>query len=553
MGNLVENLKNLGTAKLMALGAVGLTFLFLIIFSFSVITKPVMSVLYSGLEPSEASSIVSVLEQSNIPVVISSDGTMVSIPKESFAAARMALASQGLPKNAGTGWEIFDSSSSLGMTSFMQQVNKLRAMEGELARSIQTINGIEAARVHLVLPEREAFSREKPTPTASVIVRTIGNYSMDKKQALAVRHLVSSAVPDLDPSKVTVLSADGEIILAEESSSVTSEVTLQSMRVSIEDRYTQAIERILSARVGAGNVRVNVNVDLNSEREVMVSESYDPEQQVVRSTETSEEIEQSAENDQSSVSVATNLPNADNGNGGATSNNSRSRTDEVVNYEIGTVKTERVKEPGEVERVSVAILVNGIYNIQDDGSVVYEERSSEEIQRINDLIRSAIGFDEARGDSISVESLRFIDYSMDVGEPFKMSLMDRISENINSIIQWVSAIIITALILLLGVRPVLNRVLPAEQAAASIVEEVVENSSDESETSDSDNKPEDKEVGGVRVVVDEAQQVEDELVDLGSVRGGVRKRRLEAMSALVSENPDETVKVLKNWIAPDLL
>lgn len=552
MGNLIQNLKNLGVAKQLTLLGVGLAFLFIIIFSFSMITRPVMNVLYSGLEPGEASSIVTVLEQNNIPVSISPDGTTISIPRDNFANARMALAAQGLPKNVGTGWEIFDTGSSLGMTSFMQQVNKLRAMEGELARSIQTISGIEAARVHLVLPEREAFSREKPVPTASVIIRTVGNYTLEKKQALAIRHLVSSAVPDLEPTKVTVLSADGEVLLAEESSSMTSEVTLQSIKSSIEDRYAQSIERIISARVGAGNVRVNVNVDLNSEREITVSEAFDPEQQVVRSTETSEEIEQATENDNASVSVANNLPNADNGNGAATSNNSRSRTDEVVNYEIGTVKTERIKEPGAVERISVAVLVNGIFNVEDDGSVVYQDRTAEEIQRINDLVRSAIGFSEARGDNVSVESLRFIDYSLELGDPVSFTLMDRISENIGSIIQWLAAIAITALVLLLGVRPALNKAFPSQPVAA--VEESTNEEKADSEEKSTDTASEaqnNNEVGGVRVVVESKD--EDDLIDLSSVKGGVKKRKLESLSSAIESNKEESIKTIKNWIAPDLL
>lgn len=556
MSNLINNFKNLGTGRLIALGVLVATIMAIIIFSFSVITKPVMNTIYSGLDPSESANIVSALEQNNIPVNVSPDGSVVEIPRDDFAKARMLLASAGLPKTSGVGWELFDTTSALGMTSFMQRVNKLRALEGELARSIQTIDKVEAARVHLVLPEREAFSRERPEPSASVIIRQVGNYSMDKPQAIAIRNLVASAVPELQANKITVLSATGEMILSEESDNFSSDVTMQSMKDNIESRYARSIESILSARVGAGNVRVNVNVDLNTERAVTVSESFDPNQQVVRSTETTEEIEESNENDQSDVSVANNLPNANGTNSGSNSQNTRSRTDEVVNYEIGTIRTEKVKEPGDVENISVAVLVNGIYNVQDSGEVEYEERPVEEIERLNELVKSAIGYSEQRGDQVSVESLRFMDYSMEVGDPLDTGIMYTLSQNIMSIIQWIAAIILTTLVLLLGVRPLLTSLFPQSptDTSAEITDDVT---SDETTTAsvvgDNGQPNEDDKKSGITVVVDDnSSEDEDDFIDIDSVEGGVRKKKIDAIARFVEQDTEEALKVLRGWIGPDL-
>ena len=534
MDNLIENLKNLGTGKLVALGSMFLALLLGIFFTFTLITKPVFNPLYSGLEPGDSASITSALESAGIQVQISPDGSVISIPRESFASARMLLAQEGLPSKGNVGWELFDDAGSLGMTSFMQKVTKLRAMEGELARSIETIKGIDAARVHLVLPDREVFSREKVDPSASVVVRTSGSYSVEKNQALAIRHLISSAVPDLHPSKVTVLSAAGEIILAEEQTEITSEASMQGVKASIEDRYSIAIDKILSARVGAGNARVNVTVDLNGNREVVREESFDPNQQVVRSTETSEEEEASDETGQNVVSVNNNIPNAQE-NGGPSQSNRRNKIDEIVNYEIGKTTREIITEPGQIEKISVAVLVNGIFSRNDEGEVVYEERDDAEIQRLEQLVKSAIGFDEARGDVVSVDSLRFMDYSMELGDPNEVSITDILAENIMSIMQWMSAIILTLLILLLGVRPIIANVFP------QIEEEEDEFDDEDFEDDDDDD------------TIIPMEDEEEELITISSIQGGIRAKRLQAVEDVVDQAQDETLKVLRSWIAPDTL
>ena len=533
MGSIIDNLKDLGTGKLVALGSLALALVLGIFFTFTLVTKPVFSPLFTGLDPADSASITTALESSGIQVQVSSDGSVINVPREDFAQARMLLAQEGLPSKGNVGWELFDSSGSLGMTSFMQKVTRLRAMEGELARSIETIKGIDAARVHLVMPDREAFSREKIEPSASVVIRTTGSYSVEKNQALAIRHLISSAVPDLHPAKVTVLSAAGEIILAEEATEITSEASMQGVKASIEDRYATAIEKILSARVGAGNARVNVSVDLNGNREVIREESFDPNQQVVRSTETTEEDEQSAEQGANVVSVNNNIPNAQD-NGGPSQSNSRTKVDEIVNYEIGKTVREVVTEPGQIEKISVAVLINGIFNRDENGEVVYEPREQEEIARLEALVKSAIGFDEARGDIVSVDSFRFMDYSMELGEPNETTVTDIIAENIMSILQWISAIVLTLLILLLGVRPVIAKVFPPE-------EEIDEEEFDEDFDDDDDD------------TVIPMEDEEEELITLSSIQGGIRAKRLQAVEDVVDQAQDETLKVLRSWIAPDVL
>lgn len=567
MKSIIDNLMSLGRNRLIALGATGVGITLALLFGLNTVMAPTFSPLYNELTAESASNIVGTLEQAGIKVEVTGGGSVVSVPQEDIARARMVLADSGLPSAGVPGWELFDGTSGLGMNTFMQRINRLRALEGELARSIQTIDGVDAARVHLVLPEREAFSRNRPEPSASVIVRGRANHMINRRQGVAIRALVASAVPDLATGRVTVLSASGETILSDDIDG-NAEVTLQSTRVGIEEQMASNIAGILTARVGAGNARVQVSVDLSAERQVILSQSYDPGQQVVRSTETREEKSDGQENGNGEVNVGANLPGALAGGaagGGARSQNSRATTDEIVNYEIGSTRSEITREPGEIMRVSVAVLVNGIYNVQPDGSVVYEERSAAELDRLGQLVKTAVGFDLERGDAVSVDSLRFMDYSMDVGEPVGLSLTQAISTNIMAILRGLFALAVVAVIVLFGVRPMLNRLLPNE---------ALEDQSGPAPDALVDSRPDALalESGGVAAVgppptgnsiaIPQAQdQVftgavldphhgdQGELITLASVQGGVHRRRLASIGAIVDGEPNESLKVLQSWLA----
>ncbi|WP_037372472.1 flagellar basal-body MS-ring/collar protein FliF [Salipiger mucosus] len=554
MNSILSNLRSLGPARLAVLGGVGLALMLALFFGVQQVTKPVYNTLYSGLSPSEASEIVGTLEGAGIQVDVSSDSSVVSIPKSDFATARMMLAEAGLPSEGAPGWEIFDQSGNMGMNTFLQRVNRLRAMEGELARSIQTVSGVESARVHLVLPEREAFSRDRATPKASVVVRTSAAYSMDEEQANAIRFLVSSGVPDLAPERVTVMSTDGEIILAENGEEASAEATIQSARTMHEDRFERDIEKILSARVGAGNVRVNVAVDVTTQRRVVVEESFDPEQQVVRSTETQSSTEESTSNEGNNVSVENNIPENLGGGGGqaAGSQSSAQESSEIVNYEIGNTKTETVYEPGDIRKVSVAVLVNGIYDRQDNGEVEYTERPPEELARLEELVRTAIGFEEGRGDSVSVDSLRFMDRSMEIGDPVGTSLLDILKENVMTILKWLFVLLVVGLVLALGVKPLINRIF-ATSDQTSDEDGIEAPNADGSETGGAPAPgSQTSSEGSDRQATREAQADQgDEVIDVVSVQGGVRRKRISSLQNMVSEDPDEALKILRGWIAQD--
>ncbi len=559
MQPIINNLMALGRTRLIALGATGIGLVLALFLGLAAVMKPTYAPLYSDLSLAGASRVVAALEQAGFSVQLGGGGTVVAVPQEDVARARMALAEQGLPDEGAPGWEIFDNASGLGMNSFMQQVSRLRALEGELARSIQTIDGIDAARVHLVLPEREAFSRTRPEPSASVIVRGRATQVIGRRQALAIRALVASAVPDLSPARVTVLTASGETILSEDGP---GDVTIGAAGSAIQEQMARSITEILTARVGAGNARVQVNVDLNSERQVIRSQTFDPQQQVVRSTETREENREERNPTGDDVGVANNLPAelADAGNG-ALSTNSSTRTDEIVNYEIGTTQSETIREPGDVARLSVAVMVNGIYEVADDGSVTYAERPAEELERLAQLVRAAVGFDAARGDTVTVDSLRFIDYSLDVGAPMGMSVMQVIAANLMTILRSLFALAVVALVLIFGLAPVLRKIWPEEGALALTGGEMPGSLAlargDETVPQIGSGQNSVALAGPARApsvqrmsVLDHGDS-QDDFVTLVSVSGGVRSGRIKAIGQLVENEPAEALRVMQSWLAEE--
>jgi flagellar M-ring protein FliF len=569
---LIDNLMALGRQRLLILAGTAVGVILAMLLGLNAVATPDYAPIYSNLSVTSANSIEATLANAGFKVSVSEDGSSVSVPRPDAARARMVLAESGVAIDGDPGWELFDEKSGLAMNSFLQKINRMRAMEGELARSIQTIDGISTARVHLVLPDREPFSREAPAPRASIIVRPEPGRAVTRKQAVAVRTLVASAVAELDLARVTVLSASGETILAEGTDG-NGQATIQSAKAGIEDRLGQEIQNILTARVGAGNARVRVNVDLVTQREVIVEQTFDPDQQVVRSTENKSES-QSGSEDGGNVGIENNIPAALGGEGGGATSN-RSESDELVQYEIGNTRREIIREAGDVRRMTVAVLINGIYNV-DGSDVTYAERSPEELNRLTELVKSAVGFQENRGDSVSVDSMRFMDYSMDLGDPVEMSLMDNLSENIVTIIRSVMALLIVGLIMVMGVRPILRRLNPPEQLEADPETTGGAPALAAGETADVDALPAGSAgmqalpngenpaataalpgtartaangVDARDLLTDDYGDEEDqEYVEKQGIRGNLRKKKIDNIQRLADEKPEEVLRVLRSWL-----
>ena len=400
--------KTLGATRIMAMGAVTIALMAFFAYLTLRVTTPFLVPLFTDLTVEDSSAIIKDLERQGIPYEIKNDGAIVMVPKDQVPRLRMKLAESGLPKGGGVGYEIFDKSDALGATSFVQNINRLRALEGELSRTIRGIDRVQAARVHLVLPERPLFSRDKAEPSASIVLKVRG--TLEPQQVRAIRHLVATAVNGLKPQRVSVVDETGRLLADGTADDGPGGVSADERKVTFERRMREQVESIVTSVVGPGRARVQLTADFDFNRITQTSDKFDPEGRVVRSSQTREEITGNGDGKGGTVSVGNELPNANRPADSAQQPRDQNRkTEEIVNYEISrTTKTE-VIEGGRVNRVSVAVVVDGIYVKNDKGELTYQPRSKEDIDRIAALVRTAIGFDAKRGDQVEVANLRLAD------------------------------------------------------------------------------------------------------------------------------------------------
>ena len=406
MQGFFDFVKSLGAARMAAMAAVTLALIGFFSFLMIQMTTPQMVPLFTDLSVEDSASIIKDLERQAVPYQLKSDGAIIMVPKDKVARLRMKLAESGLPKGGGVGYEIFDKTDALGATTFVQNINHLSALEGELARTIRSIDRVQAARVHLVLPERPLFSRDKVDASASIVLKVRG--ALEPQQVRAIRHLVATAVNGLKPERVSVIDETGKLLADGATQDNTlGGVSSDERKLAYENRLRSEVETIVSSVVGPGHARVQINADFDVNRITQTSDKFDPDGRVLRSSQTREEQSATSDNKEGTVSAGTELPGGKQQAEGASKGDQSRKTEEIVNYEISrTTKTE-VIEAGRVNRISAAVLVDGNYTKNDKGDLAYQPRSKEEIDRIAALVRSAIGFDAKRGDQVEVVNLRF--------------------------------------------------------------------------------------------------------------------------------------------------
>ena len=535
-------------------------------FSFLMIqmTAPQMVPLFTDLSVDDSASIIKDLERQAITYQLKNDGTIIMVPKDKVARLRMKLAESGLPKGGGVGYEIFDKSDALGATSFVQNINHLRALEGELSRTIRSIERVQAARVHLVLPERPLFSREKVEASASIVLKVRG--ALEPQQVRAIRHLVATAVNGLKPERVSVIDESGKL-LADGASpdNPLSGVGSDERKLAYENRLRSEVEAIVSSVVGPGRARVQINADFDVNRITQTSDKFDPDGRVVRSSQTREEQSAAGARGDGAVSVGNELPGGNQGGGGGPAvGEQNKKTEEIVNYEISrTTKTE-VIEAGRVNRVSAAVLVDGIYNKNDKGELAYQPRPKEEIDRIAALVRSAIGFDAKRGDQVEVVNLRFAETTPSpINEPTGwMSYLQFTKEDIIRGAELGVMVLLGLVVLLMVVRPLVRRIItPDGIQAMQVAPGVVATPSPEAMTAGGMGIPgvggSITSTGGPNVSIvggDEAVAISNRtsaMIDIAKVQGQVHAQSVQKVGELADKNPHEAVSIIRNWLHED--
>jgi len=513
-------------------------------------TAPGMSLLYAGLESSAAGEVVATLEQRGVSYEVR--GGTIFVDSSRRDELRMTLASEGLPANNSAGYELLDSLSGFGTTSQMFDAAYWRAKEGELARTIISSPHIRGARVHIASPSSQPFRREI-SATASVTVTTSSG-TLTATHAKALKFLVSSAVAGLMPEDVAIIDAQGGLILAADGAA--------SGVGGSGDRATalkKSVERLLEARVGYGNVMVEVSVETVTDHESIVERTFDPDSRVVISTDSEERTTASEDARGGAVTVASNLPDGD---GGSDSNSSsqNSETRERVNYEVSETQREIVKSPGAIKRLTVAVLVDGTQQIDSTGAQVFTPRSEEEMGGLRDLVAAAVGFDEARGDVITLKSMEFQPIA-EQGSAAAPSFMQSLNLNVMSIIQIAVLGIVSLILGLFVVRPILNSkpspavaelAPPANPIPAAPFPDTIGNAASSlpaltGEIDDGSFTP------PAMATVSDFQMPEMNTAAIGNFgadggMGGLSNDPVTRLREMIEERQEETVEVLRGWM-----
>lgn len=540
MNPFLQIAQRLGATRLIVMGLVGVVMIGFFVFLIGRVTTPQMGLLYSNLDISDSSAIVAQLEQANIPFQVRGNGSQIFVPANDVERIRVQVAQEGLPAGGSVGYEIFDRTDTLGTTNFVQNVNLVRALEGELARTIRSFDNIDAARVHLVLPRRELFTRETREPSASVVIKTRGGRRVEPNQVRAIQHLVASATDGLTINRISVVDDAGNLLARAQDDNpdgTASDDTVAEVRLAAENRLRNSIERLLERTVGIGFVRAEVSVDLNYDRITENDEIFDPDGQVVRSTQTVEENSLTVDRDDDPVTVANNLPEAeaDQETSGASSTSQNSRTEETTNFEISKSITTRVREFGAVERLTVAVLVDGARTIGEDGAPVYTPRTQEELQQLAALVRNAVGFDESRGDQVEVVNMRFADIEAPVFED-DSGFLGLSKSDYFQIAEILLFMIIAVLVILLVLRPLVGRSIAAMQPQPEPALPGVEGGAGALEGPPAAEGP--------ALPVEE----EDPMISLGAVEGQIRASSVRKIGEIIDKHPDEALAILRTWI-----
>ncbi len=541
MQGLVEFVKTIGAGRIAAMGAVTIALIGFFAFLIMRVTTPQMTPLFTDLTFDDSASIVKELDRQAVPYELKNDGGVIMVPKDRVGRLRMSLAEGGLPKGGGVGYEIFDKSDALGTTSFVQNINNVRALEGELSRTIRSLDRVQDARVHLVMPDRPLFSRDKADATASIVLKVRG--TLEPQQVRAIRHLVATAVNGLRPERVSIVDEQGHLLADGAATDPNGgDVSSDDRQIAFEKRLRTQVEGIVSSVVGPGHARVQVAADFDFNRVTQTSDKYDPDGRVVRSSQSREETSASNEGKDNQVTVGNEIPGGQrqpNANQGGGRGDESRKSEEILNYEISkTTKTE-VIEGGRLNRVSVAVLVDGNYAKNDKGEVAYQPRSKEEIDQISALVRSAIGFDQKRGDQVEVVNLRFAETPpVPIAEPTGwLSAFQFTKDDIMRVIEMVVMGLLGFVVLLMVVRPLVRRILaPDERRPPALPDPGFAAT------------PTAALAGGGDIASAGESSKMSQMIDLAQVQGQVHAQSVQKVGEIADKNPRETVSIIRQWL-----
>ncbi|PZU93901.1 MAG: flagellar M-ring protein FliF [Chelatococcus sp.] len=523
------NLQQLGHKRLAALAAIGLFVFGVIGGSAYYLSRPQMSVLYGGLQREDVNRIGASLQEAGIAFDVNAEGTQVLVRPSQAPQARMLLAEKGLPRSTSAGYELFDKLGSLGLTSFMQEVTRVRALEGELARTIQLMRGVKAASVHLVLPDKGSFRRDQQPASASVVVRTESSGAGSTAQA--IRHLVASAVPGLAVEKVTVLNTDGTMLATGGDANDMQASKLSGLQQGVNRDIQDNIRKALTPYLGLENFEISVATDLNTDRRETSETVFNPDQKVERSVRVVRENDTSQNSaTQEPTTVEQNLPeNQVRADGGQRSSEEKQRREELTNYEISSKRTQTVSDGYSIAKLSVAVLINRPRLVESLGGSPSQEQIETRLNEVRQIVGSAAGTSESRGDNIKVLAVDFVQGNRSLDPEPPVGLTEHLLRQSGTLINAVVVLALSLAIIWFGLRPSINAILrrPAPAEIASMVE-------------DADAKPVD-----AQAQIAGADGPLDLIADLTSATHRSPLRKLEQ---LIDFDEAQAVAVLKQWV-----
>ena len=531
------------------LGAAAGAAILLIFLMLKVGTEP-SALLYANLDLKEAADITAALDSANIKYEAKGDGSTIMVARDKVASTRLMLSSKGLPTSGSVGYEIFDNASALGQTDFVQNLNRQRALEGELARTIRSLDGVTSARVHLVLPRRQLFEEEAGAPTASIVVG-LGHRDLSADQVRSLRNLVAGAVPNLKPEHVTVIDETGKMLAAgsEDDGGLAGEAS--DRKAEVEARIRQAIRDVVEGVVGPGKARVQVTAEVDQTRVTSQQQTFDPDGQVVRSTTTNEEksSDGSASPD-GAVGAAANMPGGAAPALGASNTSTSGTTGETTNYEISNTTRTEVIEPGAIKRLSVAVAVDGVSTVGANGKTTYAPRSAADMAKIEKLVRSAMGFDQSRQDQVQVLNVRFAREAD--GVPGAEAGPSPFSFDKNDIMRFIELgvlLVVGLLIIFLVVRPLLKSAGAPGVGGSYPSPALAMASGGAPQLTDGSNVVNFTQAGsaGGQLSLPGPSEM-DQRIDIARIEGAVKTSSVKRVAEFVENHPEESVSILRGWL-----
>jgi flagellar M-ring protein FliF len=543
LNQLVAALQRFGIGRLAAILGIGAGLAAVLAAIFMNLGQP-KALLYSNLDLKEAGTITAALDQAGIKYEVKGDGSTIMVQRDQVATTRLMLSGKGLPTAGSVGYEIFDNANALGQTDFVQQLNRQRALEGELARTIRSLDGITSARVHLVLPKRQLFEEEAEQPSAAVTIG-VGGREPGPDQVRAMQNLVAAAVPNLKPDRVTVVDQHAKTLSGGDTGMAAE---ADGRKTEIEQRIAKQVKGLVEGIVGAGKARVNVSAEVDMARVTTQEEKFDPDGQVVRSETTADENSRDNQaNGSGQASVAANIP-------GGTSDSSASgsasgKQESTTNYEISkSIRTE-VQEPGTIKRLSVAVAVDGVTAVGKDGKAgPYTPRSAEEMQRIEQLVRTSVGYNQQRGDQVSVINVKFPAADDAGGVTAANPLMGFDKNDVMRAAELGVLAVVGVLMIFFVARPLLGGAGGGGRSAGgggaltgpSPVTRIMVTPDGQQMQLGAD--------GSISHLALPGPADGESRIDLARVEGGVRHSTVKKVSEFVTSHPDESVAILRSWL-----